>query len=188
MTDLVLLSALLPGPQHGYALKKHAALFSGKREVHNNLVYPLLHRFVENGWVSKRRAPGQRGQTRELYALTAKGKDELLRRIAHFTEKEAASENEFHLRVGLFVVLDPPVRLQILSTRDRWLAGREQRLAHIASSMDTGRWGGEVIRHLRERTHCERLWIAALKRKSRRERPEKTSSMSANKEAKHVRA
>jgi len=56
MNDLVLLAALLPGPQHGYALKKQVGMISGKPEMHNNLVYPLLHRFVQNGWVSKREA------------------------------------------------------------------------------------------------------------------------------------
>src|SRR5262249_3161399 len=103
MNDLLLLAALLAGPQHGYALKKQVGLFAGKRELHNNLVYPLLGRFVRHGWVSKRQAAGQRGQTRELYALTAKGKSELLRRLATCTEKEAGNEHEFHLRVGLFV-------------------------------------------------------------------------------------
>jgi DNA-binding PadR family transcriptional regulator len=45
-------------------------LISGKGEMHNNLVYPLLRRFVESGWVSKRKGPGERGQTRDIYALT----------------------------------------------------------------------------------------------------------------------
>src|ERR1700752_3802901 len=134
MNDLILLAALLAGPQHGYALKKQVGLITGKRDMHNNLVYPLLRRFVENGWVSKRQAAGQRGQTRELYALTAKGKQELLRRLADFTEKEAPSENEFHLRVGLFAVLEAETRARILAERDRWLAKREETLARISAS------------------------------------------------------
>lgn len=47
-------------------------LVSGKSEMHNNLLYSLLRRFVESGWVSKRKGAGQRGQTREIYALTNK--------------------------------------------------------------------------------------------------------------------
>src|SRR6266705_869876 len=99
MSDLILLANLLDGPKHGYALKKQVGLVSGKSEMHNNLVYPLLRRFVESGWVSKRKGAGQRGQTREIYALTNKGRQELLRRLRHFTSKEAASEHSFHLRV-----------------------------------------------------------------------------------------
>jgi DNA-binding PadR family transcriptional regulator len=169
MNDLILLAALLAGPQHGYALKKHVGLISGKRDMHNNLVYPLLRRFVENGWVSKRQAAGQRGQTRELYVLTAKGKQELLRRLADFTEKEAPSENEFHLRVGLFTVLDTETRTRILAARDRWLAAREEKLADISTSVDPGLWGGEVIQFRREQAHAERAWIARLERKAKRE-------------------
>src|SRR5271170_1896686 len=106
MNDLLLLASLLEGPKHGYALKKQAGLMSGQAEMHNNLVYPLLRRFVENGWVSKRQAAGQRGQTREVYTLTVKGKKEIVRRAAQFTTAEASSESEFALRVGLFSVLD----------------------------------------------------------------------------------
>jgi len=81
MNDLLLLATLLGGPQHGYALKKQVGLITGQREMHNNLVYPLLRGFGQNGWISKRTAAGQRGQTREVYALTTKGKQELLRRL-----------------------------------------------------------------------------------------------------------
>jgi DNA-binding PadR family transcriptional regulator len=169
MNDLILLAALLAGPQHGYALKKQVGLITGKRDMHNNLVYPLLRRFVENGWVSKRQAAGQRGQTRELYALTAKGKQELVRRLADFTVKEAPSENEFHLRVGLFAVLDGETRARILAARDRWLAGREETLGRISASVDPGVWGNEVIEFRREQAQAERAWIARLERKAKRE-------------------
>ena len=65
MNDLLLLSLLLAGPQHGYALKKRAGLISGQPAMHNNLVYPLLRRFVENKWVKQKVAAGERGQTRQ---------------------------------------------------------------------------------------------------------------------------
>jgi DNA-binding PadR family transcriptional regulator len=169
MNDLLMLASLLAGPQHGYALKKQVGLISGKPEMHNNLVYPLLRRFVQQGWVSKRHAAGQRGQTRELYALTMKGKQELLRRLANFTEKEAISENEFHLRVGLFTFLDAATRSQILAVREAWLAAREHRLARLSAGLETGLWGGEVVSYQCGRIRAERKWIAALNRKSRRE-------------------
>jgi DNA-binding PadR family transcriptional regulator len=169
MNDLLLLAALLPGPQHGYALKKQVTLLTGQRAMHNNLVYPLLRRFVENAWVSKRESAGQRGQTREVYALTAKGKQELLRRLSDYPESEAASENGFRLRVGLFAILDDETRQRILGGRDRFLSGREERLARITETMNAGPWGGEVVRFFREQIAAERDWIAGLARKSKRE-------------------
>jgi DNA-binding PadR family transcriptional regulator len=161
----MLLANLLGGPKHGYALKKQVGLLSGQSEMHNNLVYPLLRRFVKSGWVSQRKGPGERGQTREIYALTKKGRQELLRRLSHFTGKEAALANAFHLRVGLFKALDTEARSRILAARDKWLAAREQRLARISGALDTGPWGGEVVHFLRDQIRSERKWISRLKRK-----------------------
>lgn len=165
MNDLFLLATLLGGPQHGYALKKQVGLITGQRAMHNNLVYPLLRRFGENGWISKRSAAGQRGQTREVYALTSKGKQELLRRLGQFTNKEAASESAFRLRVGLFGVLDSDTQKRIVIERDLCLAAREQNLARLAAAVDLGVWGSEVVRFFREEIRRERHWIASLKRK-----------------------
>lgn len=169
MNDLLLLATLLGGPTHGYALKKTAGLILGQADMHNNLVYPLLRQFVENGWVNKRSTAGKRGQTREVYGLTPKGKQELLRRLSEFTDKEAASAGEFGLRVGLFFALDSGTRQRILRERDRWLAAREEKLAKLRDSIDVGVWGGEVVRFLREQVHAERQWIASLERRTKRE-------------------
>jgi DNA-binding PadR family transcriptional regulator len=169
MNDLLLLAALLPGPRHGYALKQQVGLITGKGALHNNLVYPLLRRFVENAWVNQRRAEGERGQTREVYALTAKGKRELLRRLGTYGEEEATSEAGFRLRVGLFGFLDADTRGRILKVRDEFLAAREERLSRITSSMETGPWGSEVVQFFREQVRVEREWITRLERKAKRE-------------------
>jgi DNA-binding PadR family transcriptional regulator len=169
MNDLLMLAALLPGPRHGYALKQQVGLLTGKGALHNNLVYPLLRRFVENGWVHRRQAKGERGQTREVYGLTANGKRELLRRLGTYGEEDAASENGFRLRVGLFEFLDTKTRSQILEARDKFLAGRQERLSQITASMETGPWGSEVVEFFQEQVRVEREWIARLARKAKRE-------------------
>src|SRR5260370_29462496 len=165
MNDLILMANLLDGPKHGYALKKQVGLISGQGEMHNNLVYPLVRRLVESGWVSKRKGAGQRGQMREIYALTHKGRQELLRRLSHFTSKEAASENGFRLRVGLFSVLDAGTRGAILTARDEWLAARELRVWPLSGALYLGAWGSEVVHFLRDQIRSERKWISHLKRK-----------------------
>ena len=167
MNDLILLAALMQGPQHGYALKKLAGFMAGHADMHNNLVYPLLRRFVENSWVTKRTTGGERGQKRDIYTLTSKGKITLLQRLSHFTEKEAASENEFRVRVGLFPLLAPPAREAILSERDRWLAGRQERLAGIQAAMaemNADAWGHSVVRFYLSQIQAERKWIAGMAR------------------------
>ena len=82
MNDLVLLSLLYDGPKHGYQLKREAGFVLGRGDMHNNLVYPLLRKFTKKGWVTKKTVPGERGQTRQQYVLTAKGRRELRRRGA----------------------------------------------------------------------------------------------------------
>ncbi len=166
MNDLLLLATLLGRPAHGYALKKRIGQITGHGEMHNNLVYPLLKRFVAAGWVSRRAVAGERGQTRERYALTAKGRQELLRRLAEFTKKDAATENAFRLRVGLFAVLDAEAREKILAGREAWLTERAKKLASLTGTMNLGEWGGEVVEFLRSQVEAEAEWIGALRKKA----------------------
>jgi DNA-binding PadR family transcriptional regulator len=165
MNDLLLLATLLGGPAHGYALKKRVGQITGQSDMHNNLVYPLLKRFVAAGWVSRKTVPGDRGQTRERYALTSKGKQELLRRLEEFTPKDAASAEAFQFRVGLFGFVDPTARERILQLRETWLARRAERFSNL-SAMELGEWGGEVVSFLRKQVDSERKWTARLRKKA----------------------
>ena len=167
MNDLLLLSTLLEGPKHGYALKKQIAVITGQAEMHNNLVYPLLKRFVRNGWVSHRKAAGERGQTRELYTLTAKGREEIVDRLSQFSRKAAGSAEAFSFRVGLFEILDASTRNRIVDEREKWLRGRAALLANLSSGIPLGQWGGEVVKFLQAQAVAEQKWIARLRKKMR---------------------
>jgi DNA-binding PadR family transcriptional regulator len=162
MNDLLLLATLLGGPAHGYALKKRVGQITGQSDMHNNLVYPLLKRFVAAGWVSRKTVPGERGQTRERYALTPKGKQELLRRLEQFTPKDAASAEEFQLRVGLFAFLGAAAREQIVEQREAWLAKRAERLNYLAANMELGEWGAKVVAFMAKQVEAERKWTSEL--------------------------
>ena len=173
MNDLIMLAALVEGPQHGYALKKLAGFMAGHQDMHNNLVYPLLRRFVENSWVTKRTTGGDRGQKRDLYTLTSKGKLALLQRLSRFTEKEASSENEFRVRVGRFSMLERQARENILAERDRWLARRQERLEKLQATMaamNADAWGHSVMRFYLSQVRAERKWIAKMTRKASKSR------------------
>jgi len=166
MNDLLLLSTLLAGPKHGYALKKQIALITGQGEMHNNLVYPLLKRFVSQAWVSRREAKGQRGQTRELYALTTKGRQELVRRLSDFPEKTARSPEEFSMRVGLFEILDAPARVRILHQREKWLTQRAENLAALSGAIGLEKWPAEIVGFLHAQALAEKKWISKLRKDS----------------------
>jgi DNA-binding PadR family transcriptional regulator len=164
MTDLIILSMLLPGPKHGYQLKHEAGMVFGQQTLHNNLIYPLLRRFLNDGWVSKKKVPGERGQTRQQYSLTAQGRRVLLERLSQFTEADAASDNEFRSRVGLFELLQPEVRETILTRRESYLQGLDQRMALLESNVKVGKYGAEVIGQMRDQIALETKWIQHLRR------------------------
>ena len=158
---------LLDGPKYGYQLKREAGWIMGQEALHNNFVYPMLRRFLEEGWVSKKAVPGERGQTRQQYVLTAEGRRNLLGRLNQFSESDASSEGAFHLRVGLFATIKPETRETILALRQNHLQGRDQKLAALQAKMDLGKFGGEVVRHMRKQIEMECDWIRHLCRIAR---------------------
>ena len=163
MNDLLMLSMMLGGPKYGYQLKREAGWIMGQA-MHNNLVYPSLRRFLQEGWVSKKAVPGERGQTRQQYALSAEGRRHLFERLGEFGDTEAASEDAFHLRVGLFPMLKSEVRENIVGRREAWLQARDQRLAALQANMELGKLGGEIVRHMRKQVEMELEWIRHLRR------------------------
>jgi len=164
MNDLIVLAILLDGPQHGYALKKRAGVILGQPELHNNIVYPLLNRFIEQGWVSCKETGGERGQTRQVYSLTATGRRHLIARLSEFDEKQAYSEREFHLRVGLFELLPAEVRRRILAGRESVLERRDEHLKRLQKSEKLSGFNAEVVGFHRRQVEAEREWIRKLSR------------------------
>jgi DNA-binding PadR family transcriptional regulator len=164
MTDLIILATLLPGPKHGYQLKRGASWILGQDTLHNNLVYPLLRRFTLAGWVTKKTVPGERGQTRHQYALTALGKRTLLEKLAQYEDSESRSPEGFLTRVGLFQVLDSAARENILTKRTAHLEKTQQHLAAMKERFPLDRFALETVKFLRDQTESELTWIQHLRR------------------------
>lgn len=163
MTDLIVLGMLLAGPQHGYRLKQQAGMVLGQGKLHNNLVYPLLRRFMANKWVTKKTVPGERGQRRQQYAITPLGHQTLLDRLRTYSEQDARSEDAFRLRVGFFQMLPAGDRERILDLRETALHKRDTVLSNLQNAMNLGIYAGEVVGFLREQIESERAWIARLR-------------------------
>jgi len=163
MNDLLLLAMMLDGPKYGYQLKREAGWIMGQ-ELHNNLVYPMLRRFLNDKWVSKKAVPGERGQTRQQYILTAEGRRRLFDRLNAFTDEDAVSEGAFRLRVGLLPALQPQARVAILQAREKYLQQRNEKLGALQDKMDLGKFGGEVVSHMRKQIDLELEWICHLRR------------------------
>jgi DNA-binding PadR family transcriptional regulator len=164
MNDLLLLAIMLDGPKHGYQLKRDAGWITGQDSLHSNLVYPMLRTFLEKKWVSKKAVPGERGQTRQQYDLTAAGKRYLFERLNSFSDQDASSDDAFHLRVGVFPALSPEARQQILARRGTYLQKKDQKLEALEANMRIGQFGSEVVGYMRKQIETELHWIRHLQR------------------------
>jgi DNA-binding PadR family transcriptional regulator len=167
MTDLIILSTLLPGPKHGYQLKHEAGLILGQTALHNNLVYPLLRRFTEAGWVTRKTVPGERGQERHRYALTALGRKTLIQKLSEYSESDARSAEGFQTRVGLFQLLEPAVRECVLTGRAAHLQKKEEHLARIEERFKLDSFARETVQFLRDQAKTELNWIQHLRKISK---------------------
>lgn len=171
MTDLVLLATLLDGPKHGYQLKKQAGMIFGQRVLHNNLVYPLLRRFMASGWVTRKTVPGERGQKRQQYAITAAGMQALVERLSDFSDEAAYSHDGFRLRVALFPLLAEETRGRILSAREAALRDVDGRMEAVQKTAELSLYPGEVLQFTRAQLARELAWIHRLqKMQSKKER------------------
>ena len=164
MFDLIILATLFDGPKHGYQLKREAGFIFGQDNLHNNLIYPLLKRFTSDGWVTKKATPGQRGQTRQQYAITPLGKKTLIQRLSEFSEADAKSFEAFVVRVGMFELLDPHSRTRILSVRESHLQQRLPKLDMLEKKFELGVYGTQVVGFFKERIQSELGWIRRIRR------------------------
>jgi DNA-binding PadR family transcriptional regulator len=170
MTDLVLLSALLGGPAYGYALKRTAGLIFGNGVLHNNLVYPLLKKFVESGWVEQSTIQGDRGPQRKQYRITAAGKKYLLEQLATFGERDASNDGAFLFRVAMFDLLPVVKRREILDARRIFLTARVNELSELESTGRARSFGAVVLERYQALVKDELEWIEKFERPRRRER------------------
>jgi DNA-binding PadR family transcriptional regulator len=148
---------------HGYHLKRQAGLILGQSNLHNNLVYPLLRRFVQEGWVTKKTVAGNTGHERHMYALTVRGKKALIEKLKDFNESESRSGESFLARVGLFGALDPESRERVMAARALHLRGLSEHLRGIKQKFPLDRYAQAAVDFLQKQTQAELAWIRHLR-------------------------
>jgi DNA-binding PadR family transcriptional regulator len=164
MNDLILLAALLRGPAYGYALKKTARLIFGRGPLHNNLVYPSLKKFLQNGWVEQASTPGERGQKRKQYRLTAAGRKYLVEQLGTFGNAEAADDGAFLLRLAFFDVLPKRQREAIIARRKSFLTSRATEFSELRKATDSESFGAVALERVETLVKNELRWIRGLEK------------------------
>ena len=76
--DLCVMAALVECERYGYDLSQRLKV-AGLGDIKGGTLYPLLARLEEAGLVTARWQPGEQGPGRRYYALTAIGRDRLVR-------------------------------------------------------------------------------------------------------------
>src|SRR3977135_3644901 len=76
--DLLILTTLQWGPQHGYAISLAIRANSGEvLQVETGSLYPALHRLEKQRWVASEWKQTEANQRAKFYRLTAAGRKQL---------------------------------------------------------------------------------------------------------------
>jgi DNA-binding PadR family transcriptional regulator len=126
-----MLRVLADDPRHGYEIKKSVERILGGRSINNNVLYPALRRFEEQGAIQRVAAEADPGRPpRNVYRITEIGYDLLQAMIRDADPALLADDNEFHTRVAFFGDLDVQDRLRIIRARREIV---ESSIAHLAA-------------------------------------------------------
>ncbi|MGA2183807.1 MAG: PadR family transcriptional regulator [Bryobacteraceae bacterium] len=84
--DLLILRALVGGPQHGYGIAQRLRQVSDEvLQVGESSLYPALQRLLLNGWVRAEWGASDNNRRARYYTLTAAGRKQLASERAEFS-------------------------------------------------------------------------------------------------------
>jgi DNA-binding PadR family transcriptional regulator len=85
-TEPLILSLLTQGESYGYALIQDVKRLSGdKIEWTDGMLYPVLHRMEDNGWIKSRWVEVENGRKRKYYSLKKDGQQALKEKREQWT-------------------------------------------------------------------------------------------------------
>src|SRR4249920_42909 len=142
----MMLRVLADGERHGYEIKKQVERILGGRSINNNVLYPALRRFEEQGAIRRVAAQADPGRPpRNVYQLTDTGHDLLQAMIRDASPALIADENEFQTRVAFFADMDAAERLAIISARREIVAARLEHSRSLRPAAAGTPWGLRVL-------------------------------------------
>ena len=160
----MMLRVLADGDRHGYEIKKQVERILGGRSINNNVLYPALRKYEEQGAIERIAAEADPGRPpRNVYRLTDAGHDLLQAMFRDADPVLLADENEFQTQVAFFADLDADDRLRILGVRREVLEARLAHLAALRPDAQAEPWGLRVMDFNVERLQQELAWLDRLK-------------------------
>src|SRR5215470_1436510 len=144
--DILMLRVLADQERHGYEIKKQVERILGGRSINNNVLYPALRKYEDQGVIERVAAVADPGRPpRNVYRLTDTGHDLLQAMIRDADPAVLGDDNEFQTRVAFFADLDAAERLRILDGRRTVLEARLAHLAALRPDAQAETWGLRVM-------------------------------------------
>ncbi len=161
--DILTLRVLRDQPRHGYEIKKQVERILGGRSINNNVLYPALRRFEEQGAIERVAAEADPGRPpRNVYRLTDTGHDLYQSMIRDADPALLTDENEFQMRVSFFADLPPGDRLRIIAVRRDIVQARIGHLDSLRPDAQAEPWGLRVMDFGRDAARHELSWLDDL--------------------------
>jgi len=161
--DILTLRVLRDRPRHGYEIKKQVERILGGRSINNNVLYPALRRYQEQGAIERVAAEADPGRPpRNVYRLTDTGHDLLQAMIRDADPALLADDNEFQMRVSLFADVPAEDRLRIIAVRRGIVAARISHLDSLRPDARAEPWGLRVMDFSRAAAQHELRWLDEL--------------------------
>jgi len=161
--DILVLRVLADGERHGYEIKKTVERILGGRSINNNVLYPALRRFEEQGAIERVAAAAGPGRPpRNVYRLTDTGHDLLQAMIRDADPALIGDDNEFQTRVAFFADTGTGDRLRILGVRREILRARVAHMESLRPDAQAQPWGLRVMDFGIGRYRDELAWLDEL--------------------------
>jgi len=158
-----MLRVLADQERHGYEIKKQVERILGGRSINNNVLYPALRKFEEQGAIERVAAVADPGRPpRNVYRLTDTGHDLLQAMIRDADPALLADDNEFQTRVAFFADLGADDRLRILRVRRELVQARIAHMESLRPDAQAEPWGLRVMDFGIGRYRAELDWLDTL--------------------------
>lgn len=171
--DILILATIRDEPRHGYEIKKRVGRVLGLGvNLNNNILYPSLKRFEQEGAVKSKLEVQKGSPSRRVYRLTAKGNELLRSMLEDFSPERAESEPEFLVRLAFFDLVEHEVQMDILNARHQVV---ESELTHVTAMRKLldpkqDRYPAALTDFLIESLDREVRWIEGLRKQVGREK------------------
>lgn len=165
--ELTILGLLAQGPMHGYELRKRMLSVLGPfRGLAFSVLYPQLHRMMEEGSIEELEAKTPAGKSRRkriVYAITDDGQ-KAFESLVKESDADAWSDENFEVRFAFFGPTPKSNRLRILEGRLRRLTEKaevlQEELKLNVKNKDT--YLAEWRRHSLDAAEREISWLQEM--------------------------